>query len=294
MVSSIRERASQKERRMKYGYLGPAGTFCQEALVNILKVDNKDTVSYPTVYDVILAVEKKEVEKGIVPIENSIEGSVNATLDMLTFEADLLIEREIIAPIRHNLIVKPSISFKDITAVISHPQATAQCRQFLSKGLPNAPIIAANSTAEAVKKVAEEEKGAAAIGTKLAAELYGLEVLASDIEDFKDNQTRFVVVGREAAARTGKDKTSLVCFIFEDRPGMLLQILQEFAYRYINLAKIQSRPTKKALGDYCFWIDLEGHAQDEVIASAIKCLRCKLREVKVLGSYPRADRLEAS
>lgn len=279
---------------MKFGYLGPQGTFSQEVLLNVLKVSEKDTVPYATVYDVITAVEEKEVEKGIVPIENSIEGSVNATLDMLTFEANLLIEQEIIVPIRHNLIVKRGVGFKDITTVISHPQATAQCHQFLNKGLPKIPIIAANSTAEAVRRVTEEEEGAAAIGTKLAAEIYGLEILASDIEDFKDNQTRFVVVGREASPRTGKDKTSLVCFIYEDRPGSLLQILQEFAFRYVNLTKIQSRPTKKALGDYCFWIDLEGHVEDEVIASAIKCLRCKLREVKVLGSYPRAEKLDNS
>lgn len=277
---------------MKYGYLGPQGTFCHEALIKTLKIKERETVPYSTVYDVIQAVEEKKVDKGIVPIENSIEGSVNATLDMLTFEANLLIEAEIIAPIRHNLIAKPGVRFKDITMVISHPQATAQCHQFINKSLPNSLIVAANSTAEAVKKIAKGEKGAAAIGTKLAAELYGLSILASDIEDFKDNQTRFVVVGREAPLRTGKDKTSLVCFIFEDRPGMLLQILQEFAYRYINLTKIQSRPTKKGLGDYCFWIDLEGHVQDEVVASAVKCLKCKLREVKVLGSYPRAEKLD--
>ncbi len=279
---------------MKIGYLGPRGTFCQEALLNAIKVDEKDLVPYPTEYDVIMAVEKNEVEQGIIPIENSIEGTVNVTLDTLTFEANLLIEREIISPISHNLITHPGIAFKDISKIISHPQATAQCRQFLTKGLPNVPLMAANSTAEAVKLVAEGEKSFAAIGTKLAAQIYGLEVLASDIEDYKDNQTRFVLVGRKPTRRTGHDKTSIVCFIYEDRPGMLLQILQEFAYRYINLTKIQSRPTKKALGDYCFWIDLEGHIDDEIVASAIKCLKCKLREVKILGSYPRADKFESS
>ncbi|MDP3013064.1 MAG: prephenate dehydratase, partial [Candidatus Subteraquimicrobiales bacterium] len=180
---------------------------------------------------------------------------------------------------------------KDIKMIISHPQATAQCRRYLAQKLSGVVIEAANSTAEAVRKVSlQKDKGIAAIGTRLAAELYGLEIVASNIEDFKDNLTRFVLVGRKATKRTGKDKTSIVCFIYADRPGSLLQILQEFAYRHINLTKIQSRPTKKALGEYCFWIDMEGHIEDEAVASAIKCLKCKTREVKMLGSYPKADR----
>ncbi|MDI6891669.1 MAG: prephenate dehydratase [Actinomycetota bacterium] len=275
---------------IRIGYLGPQGTFTEEALLSAIPLEGKELVSYSTEQEVIYAVERKEADKGIVPIENSIEGSVNVTLDMLTFEASLLIEREIITPIRHYLISSPGMSLKDVSLLISHPQATAQCRGYLAGNLPNIPVVAANSTAEAVKRAAEEGRTVAAIGTRLAAELNGLVILDSDIQDFKDNKTRFVIVGREAAPRTGNDKTSMVCFIYEDRPGSLLQILQEFAYRYINLTKIQSRPTKKALGDYCFWIDMEGHLEDEAIASAIKCLRCKLRDVKVLGSYPKADK----
>jgi len=272
----------------KIGFLGPQGTFTEEALLSSMQVDSKDLVPFPTERDVIRAVDKGKIVQGIVPIENSIEGSVNITLDTLMFESESIIEDEIVISTKHNLIGGKGVRLEDVATVISHPQATAQCRKYLSKKLGHATVLAANSTAEAVKKVSEGTKDMVAIGTSLAARLYNLDVLESDIEDFKDNKTRFVVVGKEPAARTGNDKTSIVCFIFEDRPGSLLQILQEFAFRYINLTKIQSRPTKKALGDYCFWIDLEGHIEDEPIASAIKCLRCKLRTVKVLGSYPRA------
>ena len=273
----------------KVAFLGPHGTFTEEAFLSVSGGDSSDLVPFPTERDVIRAVDKGKTERGIVPIENSIEGSVNSTLDTLAFEAESTIQKEIVISTRHNLIGKKGLKLDQITTVISHPQAMAQCRKYLSRHLPKATVLAANSTAEAVKKVSEGSSDRAAIGTSLAAKLYDLEVLASDIEDFKDNKTRFIIVGKEPVARTGNDKTSLVCFIFEDRPGSLLQILQEFAYRYINLTKIQSRPTKKGLGDYCFWIDLEGHAEDENIASAIKCLKCKLRTVKVLGSYPRAD-----
>jgi prephenate dehydratase len=273
----------------KVGFLGPHGTFTEEALLSSMTVDSKQLVPFPTEQEVIRAVDEDRVGKGIVPIENSIEGSVNSTLDSLTFDSDSLIEKEIIISTRHNLIGRKHTKLEDVSVIISHPQATAQCRKYLAEKLPGAVVQAANSTAEAVKKVAEDGGAKVAIGTELASHIYDLAVLESDIEDFKDNKTRFVVVGKEAAVRTGQDKTSLVCFIYEDRPGSLLQILQEFAYRYVNLTKIQSRPTKKGLGDYCFWIDTEGHIEDEPIASAIKCLKCKIREVKVLGSYPRAE-----
>ena len=272
----------------KVGFLGPRGTFAEEALLSVMKVDFENLIPFPTERDVIRAVDKGKVDKGIVPIENSIEGSVNSTLDSLTFESDSVIEKEIIISTRHNLIGREGMALEDIATVISHPQAIAQCRKYLSHNLPDATIQAASSTAEAVRKAADGAENMAAIGTELAGRIYNMEVLESDIEDFRDNRTRFVIVGKESVPRSGNDKTSLVCFIYEDRPGSLLQILQEFAYRYINLTKIQSRPTKKGLGDYCFWIDVEGHIEDETVASAIKCLKCKIREVKVLGSYPQA------
>ncbi len=272
----------------KIGFLGPRGTNAEEALLNYMEVNEADLVSFPTVSEVIYATANNEVVKGIVPIENSIEGSVNETLDILTFGVEgVYIEKEIVVPIRHHLIAHAGVKEGEIKEIISHPQATAQCRGYLSTHFPKIPINAANSTAEAVKKAAERDKEVAAIGTELAAKIYQLSVLASDVEDYEDNQTRFVIVGKEIAKPTGKDKTSLVAFIFENRPGSLLQILQEFAFRYINLTKIASRPTKKVLGEYYFWIDMEGHIEDEIIADAVKCLKCKLREVKVLGSYPR-------
>lgn len=271
----------------KIGFLGPRGTFSEEAILSSLKITEKDLTSYPSAVEVIQAVNNKKVAKGIVPLENSIEGSVNVCLDALSFDADLLIEKEIISPIHHNLIIQKRAKASDMTKLISHPQASAQCRKWVKKNLPKAQVIAANSTAEAVKQAAAGDKSAGAIGTKLAAKLYGMKVAESNIEDFEDNKTRFVLIGRQKTARTGRDKTSIACFIHKDKPGSLLSILQEFAYRNINLTKIQSRPTKKALGEYYFWIDMEGHIKDEPVADAINCLSCKLRAVKFLGSYPR-------
>lgn len=275
--------------RKKIGFLGPPGTFTEEALISAVEADKSKLVPLTSIQEVIAAVERREVDKGIVPIENSIEGSVNATLDMLAFEANLLIEHEVVTPVVNNLIGRRGTKRDRVTTVISHPQATAQCRNYIAREFPGANIEAANSTAEAVKIVAGRQGGeAVAIGTSLAAKLYGLNVLERKIQDFPDNRTRFVIIGREMPKRTGYDKTSIVCFIHEDRPGSLLQILQEFAYRSINLTKIQSRPTRKTLGEYCFFLDMEGHVEDANVAEALKCLRCKIRQVKLLGSYPRA------
>lgn len=174
------------------------------------------------------------------------------------------------------------------------PHATAQCRRWLRENLPDAKIIAANSTAEAAGRVAYENADAAAIGPNLAAQLFGLEVIARDVTDHAEAETRFVVVGRDAAEPSGRDKTSLIAFIAEDKPGALLEILQEFAERKINLTKLESRPTKRVLGEYCFFIDLEGHLSDEHVAGAVAALEPRLARLKSLGSYPRAvGRLDA-
>ncbi|RJQ31791.1 MAG: prephenate dehydratase [Actinobacteria bacterium] len=272
---------------MKIGYLGPKGSFSEEALLATLKYKEKELVPFPTIGDLITACDKGKVNKALVPVENSIEGSVNITLDTLVFNSSLVIEKEIVNNINHNLIAKKGTKIGDIQKVLSHPQASAQCQQFLTKNLPGVLIEAVNSTSEAVRLASEQDGHVAAIGTKLAAKLYGLKVLRTDIQDYKDNQTRFLLIGKSKSKRTGRDKTTIACFIYADKPGSLLQILQEFAYRNINLTKIQSRPTKKALGQYYFWIDMEGHISDELVADVIKCLKCKLREVKVLGFYPR-------
>jgi prephenate dehydratase len=267
-------------------YLGPPGTFTEEALQGWSGFSCEQAIPFPTVEEAILAVEDNLTEKAVVPIENSIEGSVNATLDSLVFEADVFIQGEKECGVSHHLLARDGVKAEDIVGVISHPQAAAQCRRHLVELLPGVELQAANSTSEAAQRVAGSGEPLAAIGSRLAAELYGLEVLREGMEDHPDNRTRFVLLGKEKMPPSGDDKTSMVCFIYQDRPGMLLQILQEFAFRYINLSKIESRPTKQVLGEYCFFIDCEGHEQDEVVASALKCLECKLPRVKLLGSYP--------
>ncbi len=273
---------------MRIAFLGPVGTHTEEALLRARDTAGDELLPYPTVMDVLHAVKDGGADKGIVPIENSVEGSVAATLDFLAFESDLLIEQEVLHRIKHGLIGFSDTVLKDVDTVISHPQAAAQCRMFLRRTFGTDETIAANSTADAVRRVAESgSRTSVAIGTSLAARLHGLAILLETIADTEDNVTRFVIVGHEPAPKTGYDKTSLVCFIHHDRPGSLLGILQEFSYRYINLTKIVSRPTKKNLGDYCFFIDLEGHITDPIVDDAIRCLACKLPQVKVLGSYSR-------
>ena len=270
----------------RYAFLGPPGTFTEEALLT-LGITDLETLPCISVEEVFAAVSAGDAEAGIVPIENSVEGSVNATLDVLAFESDLTIRHEVVLDITHALIAEPGAGIGEIEIVASHPHATAQCRRWLAEHLPGRTIAAANSTAEAVQR-AVATRGVAAVGTRVASRIYGGVILADGIGDYADNKTRFVVVGREAPDRSGDDKTTLALFMNEDRPGALLMILSEFAYGNINLTKIQSRPTKRALGEYMFFVDLEGHALDPQVALALDCLRLKLREVKVLGSYPRA------
>jgi prephenate dehydratase len=274
------------------GYLGPPGTFTQEALEANLSEEFDTHIPYGTVPEVLLAVEAGEVDSGIVPIENSIEGSVNVTLDTLAFETQLYIEREVVHQIRHRLVAKPGVTEEKIEEIVSHPHATAQCRRFLARNFPGIPLVAANSTAEAALTVSGMDESVAAVTTEIAASLYGLVVLQRDIEDYPSNRTRFIVVGKERPPPTGADKTSMACFIRENRPGSLLEILTEFASRDVNLTKIESRPTKKVLGEYYFFIDIDGHVEDDAIKDALGSLMGKLREIKLLGSYPAAQPLE--
>lgn len=267
-------------------YLGPPGTFTAEALEGWKGLRYEEAVPFSSVEETVLAVEENVADKAVVPIENSIEGSVSATLDSLAFETSVLIQGEKACGVSHFLLAREGVGVEEVARVISHPQAAAQCRRHLLDILPGVEVEAANSTSEAAKRVASSREPLAALGSRLAAELYGLAVLREGMEDHAGNRTRFVLLGKEKMPPTGRDKTSMVCFIYQDRPGMLLQILQEFAYRYINLSKIESRPTKEVLGEYCFFIDCEGHEEDEVVASALKCLLCKLPRVKLLGSYP--------
>jgi prephenate dehydratase len=274
-------------------FLGPHGTFAEEAVLTQPDLAALELTPERSVPEVIAAVEGGDSELGVVPIENSIEGTVTVTLDTLAFDSELLIQREIDLPISLNLSVRPGTNLKDVRTVLSHPHANAQCRTWLTKNLPQADVVATNSTADAARRVAEAGDGLAAVGTAFAARLYQLEVLASDIEDHPENETRFVVVGRGIPGPTGHDKTSIVCFQREDRPGSLLAILQEFAARAINLTKLESRPTKRSLGDYCFFIDFQGHVAEELVADCLRDLAGKQAEVKFLGSYPVAGAEEA-
>lgn len=279
----------------RISYLGPEGTFTEEALLTQHDLASDTLVVARSVLEVIESVEQGRVDAGFVPIENMIEGSVTATLDALAFDSDLLIQREVDLPISLGLAVKPGTGIDDVTTVASIPVATAQCRAFLHHKLPHADLRAANSTAEAAQLVRRSRRGGmAAVCNPLAARLNELEVLASDIADHPENQTRFVLLGRGVPAPTGHDKTSIVCFQRANRPGSLLAILQEFAARAINLNKLESRPTKQEFGDYCFFIDCDGHIADELLADALRNLAAKQADVKFLGSYPVGGPHEAS
>lgn len=271
----------------KISYLGPEGTFSEEALIKYAgNFEDIIPLPMPTIIEVIKSIDRGEADEGLVPIENSIEGSVNITQDILTFESESKIIREITISIKHNLIVKKGVKLERIKKVISHPHATAQCRLFLNTNLPGVEIIAANSTAEAVKKLTELDPDTAAIGTKIAAKLYDLEIIADDIEDSKANKTRFVFIGSLIPKKSGLDKTSIVCFLKKDKPGSLYNILKEFADRNINLTKIESRPARKDIGDYVFMIDMEGHIHDKIVFNVVESLRKNVYMVKILGSYP--------
>ena len=274
----------------RIAFLGPHGTFSEEALLSQADLASAELVPLVTIPEVLAATAEGAVDLGFVPMENSIEGTVNVTLDTLALETDLLIQREVVSGVRMNLLVPPGQALADVKTVVSIPHATAQVRRFLARELPGVITVAANSTAEAAQMVGDaQEPGVAAVGTALAAQLYGLEVAAAGIEDHPENQTRFVMVGTSGLpTRTGHDKTTVVCFQQADRPGSLLAILQEFAARAVNLTKLESRPTKRSLGEYCFVIDFEGHLADELVADCLRDLKAKLADVKFLGSYPAA------
>ena len=282
-----------------YAFLGPKGTFSQEATLALAKnvagvtraCEGDNFIECVTIPEVFEQVTSGHATYGVVPIENSLEGSVNATLDEFAFNgADIRILAEKTLDIHQNLIVAKGSTLEQITTIVSHPQATGQSARWIARNLPGRQVIASNSTAEAVP-IALATPGYAAIGPHIAADIYGGEVLAARIEDFAGNQTRFALIGREehalASKPSGCDKTSLALFLRTDKPGALLMILAEFDYGGINLSKIQSRPTKKGMGDYMFFVDLEGHVDDPDIKTALDSLKLKLREVRVLGSYPR-------
>jgi len=273
-------------------YLGPAGTFTEEALLSQPDLAAAHHLALASFWEVLGAVAAGQADLGLVALENSIEGTVNVTLDLLVFDHDLWIVREVQLPVAQCLIGAPGARVDGLKKVISMPVATAQCRSWLAAHLPGAEQEPCPSTAEAVRRAAEaQDPSVAAIGTRHAAQLYGLDVLAAGIQDHGDNTTRFALVARPdwgIPAPTGHDKTSIVCFQSADHPGSLHMILGQFAARNLNLTKLESRPTKKALGEYCFVIDVDGHLADEVVADCLRDLHATLPEVKFLGSYPAA------
>jgi prephenate dehydratase len=274
------------------GFLGPSGTFTEEALRSEPGLAGAELRPLPSFVHVLSAVSEGRVDYGFVALENSIEGTVSIALDQLVFERDLHIVGEVVLPVTQNLLAQPGTSLADIRRVVSFPHATGQCRTWLAAKLADIEEVAATSTAEAVRQVAEAgDPATAAIGTSLAASLYGLDVVAARIEDHLDNATRFVLVAPPAAgipSPTGHDKTSVVCFQSSDHPGSLHGILGQFSARDLNLVKLESRPTKRGLGDYCFIIDFEGHVAEEVVADCLRDLHASLRKLKFLGSYPAA------
>lgn len=277
--------------KQKIGYFGPAGTFTEQALLTQVDLAGSTHIAFRTVPDVLDAAQSGEVDLGFVPIENSIEGTVNFTQDALVFDHDLLIQREVVLDIEHCILAKPGTKLSDVRILLSIPVATAQCHSYIRNCLGAADVRAAHSTAEAARLVGEEtQPGFAAVAPRNAAPLYGLDVIASDVADHVGNQTRFVVVAKSnIPARTGHDKTALVVFQRADEPGSLISILQEFAARRINLSQLLSRPTKQGgLGDYCFIIYADGHIEDELMADVLRDLHAKQGSVKFMGSYPAA------
>ena len=267
----------------RIGYLGPAGSFSHEAVLTLGVVE---AVPFASIRDVLDAVATGAVSQGIVPLENAIEGTVSATIDGLLFDHELVIEQELILPIRLHLLARPGVDVASLTRVASYSHALAQTRSFLAT-MPHATPVEVTSTSQAAQETASSDEPWAAVGSAVAAELFGLEILVPDIADHEGNATRFVVVGRDVVATpTGNDRTLIVCFQDADRPGSLYGILGRFAARDINLTKLESRPTKTGLGDYCFVIEFDGHIADDVIADCLADVQAHLSRVKFLGSYP--------
>ncbi|MFT2015423.1 prephenate dehydratase [Streptomyces sp. 796.1] len=273
----------------RYTYLGPEGTFTEAALRTLPEAATRELVPMVSVPATLDAVRSGEAAAALVPIENSVEGGVTATLDELATGGPLMIYREVLLPIAFALLVRPGTKLSEIKTVTGHPVAQPQVRNWLAKHLPDAVWESAASNADGARLVQEGRYDAAFAG-EFAAPTYGLEPLVSDIHDAQNAQTRFVLVGRPArpAARTGADKTSVVIWLGDDHPGALLELLQEYAARGVNMMRIESRPTGEGIGRYCFSVDCEGHITDRRVAEALTGLKRICPKVRFLGSYPRA------
>ena len=276
---------------MRTAFLGPVGTYSHAALLADPRAEGWEAIAAPTVYDAVVAVEDGRAERALVPIENSTEGAVGPTLDALAAETQgVRIIGEVVHPVRHALIARAPIELHEVTAVLSHPQANAQCARFVRSQIPGAEVLAVSSTAEAVRIVVESEEPAAALGPAIAAEIHGGVVLRDGVEDAADNVTRFVWLARAGTEPMGEpDKTSVVWWgAGDESAGWLVRCLSEFAFRGVSLTRIESRPRRLGLGHYMFFADLEGALVDDRVGGAVEGLRAHCDFVRVLGSYRSA------
>lgn len=272
----------------RIAFLGPRGTFAEAALRSMPSASNAEHVAAASVTAALDAVRGGDADACLIPIENSVEGSVSTTLDELAAGEPLEIVDEVTLPVQFALMARPGVTLGAITRVLTHPHAHAQCRGWLTANLPGIPVVPAMSTAGAAAAL---EGADAAVAQRIAAEVYSLDVLADGIGDNEEAYTRFVLCRRpgHVPLATGADKSTVVLFMRADHPGALLEILTEFAVRGINLTRIESRPTRRALGDYYFSIDFEGHVDDARVGEALMGLHRICAEVRFLGSYPRHD-----
>jgi prephenate dehydratase len=284
---------------VRVGYLGPEGTFSHEAVLASTQGDEIEPVSLPTIYDAVMAVHDGTVDRALVPIENSLEGSVNATLDSLAMETeDVRIVGEVVRPIRQCLIARAPIELAEIETVLSHPQASGQCARFIHTELPGVEVVVAPSTADAVRILAEHDGPWAALGTEVAAELYGCVVLRAGVEDGADNETRFVWLARvdvdclrqSTGGLADADSTWKTAIVFwgagSEAPGWLVSCLSELSSREVNLTRIESRPRRQGRWRYMFFVDLEGRESDPRVAEGLAGLRRHVESLRVLGSFP--------
>ncbi|HOJ12297.1 MAG TPA: prephenate dehydratase [Clostridiales bacterium] len=273
---------NDNNENIKNKRINVADTICTNISINAYSEQ-----AYNNIGDMLAAIKQGYIHEAVVPIENSLEGPVNETLDLMASDMDLKIKGEVIIPIRQNLLVRKGTCINDIKYILSHPQPVGQCRDYIFKNFPEAEIKLVYSTAGAAEMVSKDEYGftAAAIGSLTAADVYGLEILAKNIQDGENNFTRFVIIAGEDSGKTGDDKTSLV-FSTENKPGSLYRILEIFNLWDINMTKIESRPAKKQLGQYIFFVDIEGHREDEDVKDALIMVKRKTSYFKLLGSYP--------
>jgi prephenate dehydratase len=273
---------------MRIAYLGPPGTFSEEAVGRCDLCAGDEPLPCASFQDAWEAVLAGQAEAALLPVENSIEGAIGTTLDLQVHRHGLMIRREVLLPVQQQLLARPGTTLAEVTRVLSHPQPLGQCARFLRERLPGARLEPTHSTADAARQVSEGLPGAAAIGSRAAAGRYRLTILSESIQDSDENTTRFVLVARADEPPTGRDRTSIAFTLDRDRPGGLYQLMGEFASRGINLSKIESRPLKAALGHYIFYVDLEGHRLDAPCAEALESVRQLVHRFYLLGSYPRA------